>query len=202
MFATLVMAITGMCVSAPLPSHYIEPTKEQLEAATKAVEQLGGAIEKYLDPQSNRTIIVFCMSNASDADMKKFPVVPFSFSLQLSRTELTNAGLKELANQKNLSSLDLCFTDLRDKSKLKELANLKNLSSLDLQDTGMTDAGLKEIAKLTNLSSLNLSGNRTTDLGMKEIAKLTKLSSLNLYDARVTDFRDERNRQTDKPISA
>ena len=41
---------------------------------------------------------------------------------------------------------------------LKELAALKNLTTLNLSHTNVTDAGLKELAALKNLTTLNLSG--------------------------------------------
>ena len=55
---------------------------------------------------------------------------------------------------------------------LKELATLKNLTTLDLSNTGVTDAGLKELAPLKNLTTLNLGGfTRVTDEGIKELQK-------------------------------
>ena len=41
---------------------------------------------------------------------------------------------------------------------LKELAALKNLTTLDLSETRVTGAGLKELAALKNLTTLNLRG--------------------------------------------
>ena len=43
---------------------------------------------------------------------------------------------------------------------LKELAALKNLTTLDLSDTEVTDAGLKELAALKNLTTLDLAARR------------------------------------------
>ena len=52
---------------------------------------------------------------------------------------------------KNLSYLNLAFSQVTDVG-LKELADLKNLSSLDLTHTDVTDSGLKELANLKKLS--------------------------------------------------
>jgi internalin A len=49
----------------------------------------------------------------------------------LAATEITDAGLKELAGLKNLQWLDLSSTKITD-AGLKELAALKNLQTLDL----------------------------------------------------------------------
>lgn len=56
-------------------------------------------------------------------------------------------------------------------SGLKEIANLKNLTSLFLGDTKVTDVGLKEIANPKNLTSLDLDGTMVTDVGLNELRK-------------------------------
>jgi hypothetical protein len=52
---------------------------------------------------------------------------------------------------------------------LKELAALKSLTSLNLHDTKVTDAGLKELVPLKNLSFLSLGRTEVTDAGLKEL---------------------------------
>ena len=72
------------------------------------------------------------------------PEVPFS--LTLSNSQVTDAGLKELAG-------------------------LKQLQTLGLSDTQVTDAGLKELASLKQLQTLVLGGTKVTDAGMQELQK-------------------------------
>ena len=55
-------------------------------------------------------------------------------------------SLKELAALKNLRTLDLTFTQVTD-AGLKDLAGLKSLRALDLSDTRVTRTGLKELRK-------------------------------------------------------
>jgi hypothetical protein len=64
----------------------------------------------------------------------------------LTMTEVTDAGLKELSEFKNLATLYLDYTDVTDVG-LKELAALKNLRILHLQYTDVTDAGVAELQK-------------------------------------------------------
>ena len=66
-------------------------------------------------------------------------------SLNLSGTSVTDAGLKEMAGPKNLSSLSLVKMQVTD-SGLNELTGLKYLSSLDLR-TRVTDKGVAELRK-------------------------------------------------------
>jgi internalin A len=89
-------------------------------------------------------------------------------SVNLSGTQITDAGLKELAPLTNLTRLFLSSPQVTD-AGLKELAPLTNLTRLFLKDTRVTDTGLKELAPLTNLTTLVLKDTRVTDAGVKEL---------------------------------
>lgn len=102
-------------------------------------------------------------------------------------TQVTDAGLKELAGLKSLESLKLGSTQITD-AGLKELAGLTSLRSLDLSFTiVLTDRGLKELTGLTSLQSLAVGSTKVTDGGLKELTGLTRLQSLNLFLTAVTD---------------
>jgi hypothetical protein len=118
--------------------------------------------------------------------LAKLPAPGKPFGLRLGGTEVTDAGLKELAGLKKLSSLSLGATGVTD-AGLKDLAGSKNLSSLSLHSTKVTDAGLKALAGLKDLSYLNLGGTHVMDEGLKHLAGLKNLSSLSLGDTKVTD---------------
>ena len=70
--------------------------------------------------------------------------------LDLRGTAVTDAGLKELADLKNLTGLFLVGTRITD-AGLKELANHKNLTQLDVRHfragPNVTDAGVGELQK-------------------------------------------------------
>ena len=85
-------------------------------------------------------------------------------------TQITDAGLKELAQQ--LTSLGLANCDQITDAGLKEVAKLQQLTWLDLWGTQITDAGLKEVAKLQQLTELNLTRcTQITDAGVAELKK-------------------------------
>jgi internalin A len=90
-------------------------------AAVKAVEKLGG-----------RVIV--------DTKRPGKPVV----GVDLDRTKVTDAALKELKELKSLRKLDLTNTKVTD-AALKELKELKSLEVLFLTGTKVTDAGVKEL---------------------------------------------------------
>ena len=76
--------------------------------------------------------------------LAKLPAPAPAFGLSLRYTEVTDAGLKELAGLKSLQTLDLYHTEVTD-AGLKELAGLKSLQALDLGETKVTDAGVHEL---------------------------------------------------------
>ncbi|MGB0588032.1 MAG: leucine-rich repeat domain-containing protein, partial [Limisphaerales bacterium] len=84
--------------------------------------------------------------------------------LKLFRTQITDAGLKEVAKLQNLKYLWL--PDQITDAGLKEVAKLQNLTELNLWDTDISDAGLKEVAKLQNLTELDLNDTQITDVGL------------------------------------
>ena len=101
----------------------------------------------------------FRLVSRPDGTLPQLPSVQVPFGLDLGDTQVTDAGLKELKELKNLTLLDLGGTQVTD-AGLKELKDLKNLTSLDLGGTQVTDAGLKELKDLKNLTSLDLAARR------------------------------------------
>jgi Leucine-rich repeat (LRR) protein len=134
-------------------------------------------------------------------------------SLDLSNTKVTDAGLKELAPLKKLTTLklnndqvaDVALHSLREIGLLHALEQAKakpssdepwlyrrptrpeEVDSLDLSSTKVTDAGLKELAPLTNLSTLDLRRTKVTGAGLKELAPLKNLKHLSLDNSDITD---------------
>jgi hypothetical protein len=69
------------------------------------------------------------------------------------------------ADVKEFSLVESPVTD----AGLKELADMKNITRLDLRDTQVTDAGLKELAGLKKLTTLFLKGTQVTEAGVAEL---------------------------------
>ncbi len=127
-------------------------------AATAAQEQ-SALVEKQI-----REFLDKPTGDLTEADLEKITGLGFAGS------EITDIGLKEVAECKNLTRLVLKFTNITDEG-LKEVAKLKNLTRLDLINTRITDAGLKEIAKLEKLTELSLYRNRITKAQIDELQK-------------------------------
>jgi Leucine Rich repeat len=127
-------------------------------------------------------------------------------SLNLAHSDVTDKGLKQLAELKNLDALRLQETKVTDKG-LKELAGLKNLTSLGLSEAQLSDANLhvlREIGLLhcllqasagrderptsvEEITALSLCRSAVTDAGLRELAGFKNLTWLDLRETRVTD---------------
>ena len=76
----------------------------------------------------------------TEADLAKVTI------LHLSRTQITDVGLKEVAKLQNLEELQLAFTKITD-TGFKELAKLRRLKYLWLDTSQITKAGVAELKK-------------------------------------------------------
>ncbi len=85
-------------------------------------------------------------------------------SLEKPEGQLTEADLAKV------TELSLGGTQITD-AGLKEVAKLQKLKELYLNGTQITDAGLKDLAKLQKLEELYLLGTRVTKAGVAELKK-------------------------------
>ena len=140
-----------------------EQARADEASAVKAVENLGGKVTR-------------------DDKLPGNPVIGVNLG-GLFPGKVTDAGLKELKDLKQLNTLDLYGTPVTD-AGLKELADLKQLTTLNLSGTQVTNAGLKELKDLKQLTTLKL--RNVTDAGLAELKDLKQLTSLNLGATGVT----------------
>ena len=107
--------------------------------------------------------------NRPEGDLTEADLAEVKF-LYLSNTQITDAGLKEVAQLQQLAGLYLRNTQITD-AGLKEVAKLQKLDFIDLSETQITDEGLTELAKLQQLEKLGLEGTQVTDTGVTELKK-------------------------------
>jgi mono/diheme cytochrome c family protein len=93
--------------------------------------------------------------------------------LDLSRTRITDAGLKALEKMPNLQHLDLRGTAVGD-AGLDKLAPLHNLRTLGLYGTSVTDAGLPALQRLSGLRRLYVGGTGVTPPGVASLGRARK----------------------------
>ena len=164
----------------PLPKNIVTAWKESgAEVCWLRVNQ-DGSLE-YVGGKEGKPgdLPAFRFAIWQERRLSKLPAPASAFGLDLGDTEVTDVGLKELAQLKSLQALNLNLTEVTD-AGLKELARLKSLQALDLSDTQVTDAGLKELARLKSLQALGLSDTQVTDAGLKVLTGLKSLQTLDL----------------------
>ncbi len=139
------------------------------------------AISTQLRP---RAAVTRTMSD-SNAMMVPLKSLTKLSDLDLSYTDVTDAGLAHLKGLTKLTALDLSGTQVSS-AGLKHLEGLSNLTAIDLGGTRVTDAGLVHLKGLTNLTKLQLAQTRVSDAGLVHLRGLTNLSELVLRFTPVT----------------
>ena len=90
--------------------------------------------------------------------------------LDLTSTQITDEGLKELSGLVSLRKLNLGLTQLTDKG-LKDLPSKKSLRKLYLWETAVTDKGLSALSEFEVLSFLDVRSTKVTDKGVRKFNK-------------------------------
>ena len=159
-FALLLPVVA--CLSGCSRNQVAWEQSAQEEKAVKAIEALGGRVTR-------------------DEKLPGRPVV----EVDLGKTEVTDAGLKDLKELKGLRTLNLSRTKITD-TGLKDLKELRGLRFLALDRTQITDAGLKDLKELKDLKTLYLYENQITDAGLKDLKELQNLQSLCLVGTKIS----------------
>ena len=100
-------------------------------------------------------------------------------------TDLDVAKLQVL--QDHITDLDISRTRISDKG-LKAISTFNNLTKLDLHETEIGDQGLAHLRSLPHLRSLNLHSTRVSNKGLQALASLKGLKRLYLWNTRVTEY--------------
>ena len=110
----------------------------------------------------------------TDAELQKLePVGKDLLWLDLSRTGVTDAGVKVLAKMPNLERVDLRGTSVGDDG-VKAIAGLHHLESLSLYGTRVTDAGLEALRGTSSLKRLYVGGTKISAPAVEALRKTRK----------------------------
>jgi Leucine Rich repeat len=219
---TAVMGMIAVCalvlgVFHAFRARLIAPYQAEQRAAA-ALRRLGGTIvmgdaaPKWLRPIISKEmlnmgfveIIVLSHTQVSDADLMHLKSLRYCLDLNLSDTQISNAGLDQVGGTVH-QRLDLSRTRVTDVSRLPGFPATVRLSgnriarvefgpgrwgplqTLDLSDTDVDDRTLAALPDhLHNLADLDLSGTRVSDDGVMSLLKVNGLRKLNLADTQVT----------------
>jgi len=108
--------------------------------------------------------------------------------IHLEQTKVTDEDLKEILERGQLTELkklDLSKTQITD-AGLVHLQGLTSLTQLSLDGTAISDAGLVHLKGLTSLTLLGLKETKITDAGLLHLYGLTRLERLHCSKTEVT----------------
>jgi hypothetical protein len=180
-----------------------------LSAASGWIESLGGSVTT--DSKGVVTGVSLRGSWVNDTDLRRLASYSELTTLDLSLTHITDEGMAELKNLRNVADLNLYYAEyvtdqgvaaIKDWKKLKRLnlhgtkssdtalehiAGVTSLQSLDVGSTLMTDVGLERLSTLINLKELTMGGNELGDAGLQALRQLPTLTYLDLSGRQGTD---------------
>ena len=155
-----------------------EKPKEIDPARLKIAQETIGQVEKTgaslmaiaQDTPQLRFSALNVAKDFGDENLKMLkPVAGEILWMDLARTQVTDAGLSQLEDMKNLTRLHLENTRIGD-AGLDHLKGLANLEYLNLYGAQVTDAGIQKLAGLKNLKKIYLWQSKVTEEGAKKLA--------------------------------
>jgi internalin A len=180
--STLVSFIT---LAVIVLSRFADASEDE---AVAAVKKLGGRATLKEESFAKPVVSVDLAETGVDDDaLKVLPMLSDLEILDLSKTQVTNAGLTYIAKLTRLRALRLSSVSGVTDEGLAHFKNLKHLERLDLQGTAVTGSGIPQLADLPNLRSIHLSGARITDESMEQLESLKSLEELLLAYTNVSD---------------
>ncbi|MBN9524421.1 hypothetical protein J0H58_38890 [bacterium] len=115
------------------------------------------------------------------------PAPDVTFALYQSGTDITDAGVKELAALKTLRRLELSANLQLTGAGFGALAALPDLQVLGLYQTRVNDAGLTEVCRIAALRELDVGSSAVTEGGLAGLEKLERLQVLGVSGVKLTD---------------
>jgi internalin A len=138
--------------------------------AINSIKRLGGSVQRDSRAPGRPVIGVgFSGTDVTDDDLAILRNLPRLEILTLSRTAVSDSGLKHLGGLKNLKQLHLPARTTDE--GLANLVGLSKLQLLDILDSQVTDAGLEYLKGLANLRVVLLNGTQVTAAGVRDLQR-------------------------------
>lgn len=176
-------AATGLSIGVPIWRKHV---------AFREVERAGGNVKteygrkgtaRLLD---NLTEVDLSGTDIQDAGLEFISGIQGLRVLDLGDTKVTDRALMTIARQETLEKIGLRLTGVTD-AGMEDLRKLPHLKTLDLDGTAVTDAGLVHLRDHTSLTKISLNTTRTTDAGLLQIGSILGLVRIGLSGTPVTD---------------
>lgn len=124
-------------------------------------------------------------SPLTDMGLKRLASLHGVTALDISGSQVTDAGLAYLVVHQDIEKLVLCWCDAITDAGLKHLYALNKLRELDLSRTHVTDEGLATVGSIRSLENLDLGATHLTDEGLAALRRLHRLKRLVLDETNI-----------------
>ena len=153
-------------------------------AAVQRIESRGGFIVR--DRDGNITDVSLARTWATDEDLNYVAQIATLKRLDLSFTLVTDKGIKELEQLRQLEDLNLETAEALTDASMNYVKNIPTLRKLNVRGVDITDVGMPAIAQMTGLRSLDLSHTMLEDVGLENLPALAELEELYLGGDMIT----------------
>lgn len=141
----------------------------------------------YVITVNGESAVAFDFTKGVAEYLKLLPEIKTLAFIRLSKTDVTDAGLKELARCKALRQLHVTDAHNITDAGVRELRGLENLEDLGLDRSQVTGVSFAELKALKKLKNLSLRGSPVTDDGLKAMAEVSSIQYLELPSTKITD---------------
>jgi hypothetical protein len=183
--------VQGKLTKAQQEVERLETQKQQeldQGSARQAIKKHNGEVAEVRDGGIGAYFKATSLSTQDLQELKShFEKLPDFRTLNLTRVELTNEGLSQLADLGGLVELRLDGNRAISDVGLTCLGSFGRLQILGLGQTGLKNAGLAHLKALSELRELYLYDTAVSDEGMVHLIGLSNLRVLSLTNTRVSE---------------
>jgi internalin A len=178
LLTALPAALVATLVAVPAMAQITET------AAVQRIEARGGFVVRDRDGSISEASLA--RTWATDEDLKYVAQIKTLKKLDLSFTLVTDKGIQELEQLRQLEDLSLETAEALTDASMNYVKNIPALRRLNVRGVDITDVGMPAIAQMTGLRSLNLSHTMLEDVGLENLPALTELEELHLGGNMIT----------------
>lgn len=141
----------------------------------------------YLVKMPRLTILNLSQTNFTDAGLKELAKSStLKFLVLIANKRVTNEGLKALAAEGRIKGIDISSIPAMDDDSIRVLKPLNHLTILRARSTALDDSCISDILHFKDLANLDLGSTEISDAGLLKLSKLKHLKVIDLEECRIS----------------